>query len=166
MAAHASMGHAAALGGTLGHGLIASETLHLLAAGAWLGGLVPLLIVLQAGTMREAAEAARRFSPLGLGCVLVLAGTALVQGPALVGGFANLVGAAYGRMILVKLALFLLMLGLAAVNRFALTAALQGQANRQARSRMKLTVSLEAALGLMVVMAAGLLASLPPGAHH
>lgn len=40
------LGHAGAIGGSLGIELIASETLHLLAAGAWLGGLLPLFIAI------------------------------------------------------------------------------------------------------------------------
>lgn len=165
LALQAGMGHAFARGGALGEGLVGSEVLHLLAAGAWLGGLVPLLFVLHAAALGEAATVARRFSPLGLSCVLILAGTALVQGSAFAGGWSGLLGTAYGTTMLVKLALFLLLLALAAVNRFVLTAALQGTGGRQARRRMQATVSLETVLGLMVVIAAGVLASLPPGAH-
>ena len=41
------IGHAGAIGGGLGIELIASEALHLLAAGAWLGGLLPLFIAIR-----------------------------------------------------------------------------------------------------------------------
>ena len=45
------LGHAGALGGSLGTTLIISEILHLLAAGAWLGSLLPLFITI--GTLRK-----------------------------------------------------------------------------------------------------------------
>ncbi len=55
------------------------RVLHLLAAAAWLGGLVPLLVLVAAAPPGVAALASSRFSPLGAGCVLLLAGTALFQ---------------------------------------------------------------------------------------
>jgi putative copper resistance protein D len=42
VAVQAGIGHAGAIGGTEGIWLMTSEVLHLLAAGAWLGGLAPL----------------------------------------------------------------------------------------------------------------------------
>jgi copper resistance protein D len=42
----AAIGHAGAIGGNVGAALLSSELMHLLAAGAWLGGLLPLLICL------------------------------------------------------------------------------------------------------------------------
>jgi copper resistance protein D len=166
LALQASLGHAAAMGGSLGTVLLMTETLHLLAAGAWLGGLVPLLLVLRAAPRHEAAAAARRFAPLGLSCVVVLAATAAAQGFELVGGLAGLIGTAYGWTILIKLALFLALLAIAAVNRFQLTGALETGRAEQARRRMIGTVGAETFLGLLVVIAAGFLASLPPGMHE
>jgi len=48
-----------------------------------------------------------RFSPIGLGCVLVIAGTGLVQGLVLIGSLSALVDTDYGRIALVKISLFL-----------------------------------------------------------
>ena len=59
--------------------LLLSEIAHLLAAGGWLGGLIPLLTVVLLAPPRAAAMAARWFSPLGKLCVTAIALTALFQ---------------------------------------------------------------------------------------
>jgi copper resistance protein D len=80
---------AAALGGLLeaGHShafamahipLVLSQMLHLIAAGAWLGGLLPLLIVVREAPLEAAWHAARRFSTLGTISVTTLAATAFL----------------------------------------------------------------------------------------
>ena len=66
------LGHAGALGGRLGTTLIISEILHLLAAGAWLGSLLPLFITIGTLPHNAAATACRSFTPVGLSAVLVL----------------------------------------------------------------------------------------------
>ena len=80
--------------------------LHLLAGAAWLGGLLPLLIVVQSVPAPAAALACRRFSPLGTTCVLVLAATAGFQFWVLIGGLPGLLGTAYGLVALAKIVLF------------------------------------------------------------
>ena len=160
------MGHAGAAEGNEVFGLIASEALHLLAAGAWLGALLPLLLCLSAVSPHEARLAAERFSPIGLAAVLVIAGTAVVQAVALIGGFPNLIGTAYGRTALVKLGLFLLMLGFAVWNRLSLTDRLDAENPAPARRLLFISVAIETGCGLLVVLTAGLLASLVPGVHE
>jgi len=159
------MAHAGAIGGALGTELIASEVLHLLAAGAWLGGLLPLFIATGMLPDAEAAGTCRNFSPVGLSAVVVLAGTAMVQIGALAGGLPGLFGTAYGRIALVKLVLFLVLLGLAGLNRFMLTERL-AEGRRVTRLQVRLSVATEALLGLSVVTAAAFLASGMPGAHE
>jgi putative copper export protein len=108
------MGHAAAPDGPW---QAQAAALHMLAAGAWIGGLLPLA----AGLGCDPARTARRFSLIGLVAVLVLAGTAFVQGTILIGGLPGLLGSAYGRTILLKTGLFAVLLGFAAVHRFLLS---------------------------------------------
>ena len=151
------LGHAAQVGA----GLAASEALHLLAAGLWLGGLVPLLLCLRALPLRDAARACRRFTWLGLAAVLMLAGTGPAQGLVLVGGAAGLTGTAYGRVMLLKAALFALALAFAARNGLALTPGLE---RRPSASRaLAASISVEATIGSAIVLAAGWLAQLAPG---
>jgi putative copper export protein/mono/diheme cytochrome c family protein len=154
-ALHGSVGHAAA---TEDLWLRAAMTLHLLAAGAWLGGLLPLYLALRED---DPGSVARRFSWLGVVCVATLGATALVLANALAGGLPGLVGTAYGWVLLTKIGLFLGMLALAARNRFVLTPRLAGAPRALDRS-----VAVEIGLGVVLVGAAALLASLPPGAHE
>ncbi len=145
--------------------LLLSDALHLLAAGAWLGGLLPLLVIVRAGPSDLAARACRDFSWLGGTCVLLLAGTALFQGWTLIGSLPALVGTAYGLIASLKLLLFLALLALAASNRFRHTPALSDRASDTATRRMVQSIAAETAIGLLVVLAAGVLTSLPPSMH-
>jgi putative copper export protein/mono/diheme cytochrome c family protein len=158
-----AMGHAAA---AEDWDLPESEILHLLAAGAWLGGLLPLFILVRRLPPPLASLASRRFSPLGIACVLVLAFTALVQVFLLVGGIGGLVGTDYGHVALVKLGLFLVLLLLAALNRSLLTPALAGKRGGAARQQLLRSIAIEMVLGLCVLFAASWLAALPPGTHE
>ena len=160
------LGHAGALGGSLGTTLIISELLHLLAAGAWLGGLLPLFITLGTLPHNAAATACRSFTPVGLSAVLVLGGTATVQVTEFMGGVPGLFGTGYGHIALVKLGLFAVLLTLAAINRLALTDRLAGTAPDAARRHMRVSVATEAVLGTLVVLTAGFLASHAPGTHE
>jgi putative copper export protein/mono/diheme cytochrome c family protein len=158
------IGHAGATGGAIGDSLVLSEALHLLAAGLWLGGLIPLWLSLRALPPAQAAIVCERFSPVGLGCVLVLAGTGFAQALQLAGTLPALLGTTYGRLLLLKIALFLAALILAAINRLWLTDRLTSQTNN-ARRHLLISVSLETLLGIAIVAAAGFLASSVPAAH-
>ena len=81
--------------------LLVSQMLHLTAAGAWLGGLLPLLIVVRKAPLDLAQQAARRFSTLGTISVAVLTATALFQGTLLSGGLAGLTGTRYGAVLMI-----------------------------------------------------------------
>jgi copper resistance protein D len=153
----------------MAHGLSAlllSQTLHLLAAGAWLGSLVPLLLVVRQAPLATAAFVARRFSTLGLASVATLAVTAIFQGWLLSGGVVGLVKTAYGAVLLIKAVLFLVLVAIAAFNRLRLTprlAALHGEHSRHAIIR---NIGAETIIGLCVVFAATVLSSLEPGMHQ
>jgi len=146
--------------------LLLSSTVHLLAAGAWLGGLLPLLLLVAAAPPGVAALASARFSPLGTGCVLMLAGTAGFQALVLIGTVPGLIGTGYGLVALAKLGGFLGLLGFAARNRFRLTPALGGMASAAAKHGLVRSIALEVVVGVLVVLAAGLLTSLPPAMHE
>ncbi len=160
------LGHAGAIGGVAGAELIASEALHLLAAGAWLGGLLPLFIAVRMLPHEGAATACRGFTPIGLAAVLLLAGTAVVQVVELMGGLPGLFGTSYGHVALAKLALFFVLLSLAALNRLVLTERLASDPSGAARWHMSWSILCEMVLGVAVIFAAGLLASLTPGTHE
>src|SRR5689334_1211070 len=107
------IGHAGATAGTLGNSLVASEACHLLAAGLWLGALLPLWLSVQVLPPEHGAAVCERFTPLGLACVLVLAGTGFFQGLDFIGSLPGLFGTPYGHFALLKITLFLCALVLA-----------------------------------------------------
>ena len=145
--------------------LLVSQMLHLTAAGAWLGGLLPLLIVVRKAPLDLAQQAARRFSTLGTISVAVLTATALFQGTLLSGGLAGLTGTRYGAVLMIKAVLFAVLVLIASINRFRLTPAMAGPDGETARGALTRSIILETFVGLCVVIAASWLSSLEPGMH-
>ena len=101
-------GHAAATAGWLGTFHRAADGLHLIAASAWLGGLLPLALLLAAARREEislalAREATLRFSTLGLISVGALIATGIINGWILAGSVPALIGTDYGRLLLAKI---------------------------------------------------------------
>jgi putative copper export protein/mono/diheme cytochrome c family protein len=159
-------GHAHALAMERGPSLLlASDGLHLLSAGAWLGGLVPLLLVVREAPPKIGAIAARYFSPLGKLCLYGLVASAAYQAWELLGGIPGMVGTGYGWMALVKAMLFAVLFGFAWLNRYRFAPALRGEDCIAAKRVLIRSIALQTGFGLAIVIAAGLLSSLPPGLH-
>lgn len=164
-------GHAAAAQGVEGDVNAASDVLHLVAASAWLGALLPLALLYARagsdGSWLDAARAAtRRFSLLGITAVATLLVTGIVNSWFLVGGIPGLLGTLYGRLLLVKLLLFAAMVGVAAVNRQRLTPQLNDSAAPAvALRRLRRNALIETTLGLGILLVVGALGTEPPGAH-
>jgi putative copper resistance protein D len=148
-----------------------SDAVHLLTAGLWLGGLLPLsILVVQAVGGSEAAigigEVLTRFSRTATAAVALLVLTGLVNGWFLVGSLRALVETTYGQLLLVKVALFLLMALLASLNRFVVTprlAVLSGGERTTLLRRLHLQVFCEQVLGCVVLAIVSLLGTLEPG---
>jgi putative copper resistance protein D len=169
-------GHAGSTPNKLGYLHLASDALHLAAAAAWIGGLVPLALLLIAGRryhlLAWAAlelELVRRFSLLGIVSVATLIVSGLINAWILVGSFAGLVVTLYGRILMLKLGVFAIMVTLATVNRFRLTPQLALSRGSEAqcdalRSLTRNTV-MEIALGILVFAIVGLLGTLHPASH-
>jgi putative copper resistance protein D len=145
--------------------LLASDVVHLLGAGAWLGGLLPLLLVVRMAPPHAGATACRFFSPLGKWCIAALVISAACQFWFLIGGVPGLLGTAYGWMVLAKAALFVVLLGFAIANRYRFAPALLGEEPAAARRILTRSIALQTCVGIAVVIAAGVLSSLPPAMH-
>lgn len=122
-------GHGAMDEGTKGWVHLTADILHLIAAGAWTGALLGLiLLVARSATRADAAHltlthrALHEFGTVGTIVVATLVVTGLINAWLLVGpdNIAALGTTLYGQLLLAKLALFATMLGLAALNRFRL----------------------------------------------
>ena len=161
----AAHGHALAMDGAVS-GLFLSDALHLLAAGAWIGGLIPLLIVVRATPPVTGAAACRWFSVTGRWCVAAMLATGFYQYFRLVGGLPGLFGTAHGRFSLGKIGLLAALLGFAAVNRYVLAPALRGAAGEAARWRLILRVGLQTGVGALTLLTAARLSALPPAIHE
>ncbi len=171
LATLAGTGHAHGTEGWGGYIHQASDASHLIAAGVWLGGLWPLGIVIAAS--RETSrglpdrlaigEVLRRFSGVGTVAVAVLVASGMVNSWFLVGTPGGLVWTNYGRLLSLKVALFLLMAMLASANRFWLTPKLSAfPTSESSLARLRLHVFGEQALGLIVVGVVSLLGTLEP----
>lgn len=156
-------GHAYAMAKTDLSLLEISEALHLWAAGAWLGGLLPLLLVVRLAPPPSAAIAARWFSPLGKLCVVLMAASAFIQGWILIGSMKALFYTAYGWTGLLKAGLFGVLFGFAVLNRYWLAPDLRGRHPNLARRRLIRSLTLQTGFGLLIVLAAALLGQLRPG---
>lgn len=154
---------------------LAADVVHLLAAGAWLGALVALVILLTRPVRSVSADHVARthaalagFSVIGSVIVGLIVATGLVNLWTVigVGNVGALFTTVYGWLFIAKLALFGAMLGLAAANRFHLTPALEragGEPSHQLKAlRTSLGVETLAAVSILALVAwLGLLA--PPG---
>jgi putative copper resistance protein D len=166
-------GHAAATPGIAGGIHLTADVLHLIAAAAWVGALVPLALLLRAVRTRHetasvgvARAAVLRFSTLGTVSVGTLVASGLVNSWMLVADVPALVGTAYGRLLLVKVALFLVMLSVAAVNRLRLTprlvhAPIVGPVKDALRAIERNSV-IEASLAAIIIVIVGLLGTMSP----
>lgn len=173
LASLAGVGHTQVNEGIARAVQIGADSAHLLAAGAWLGGLVPLAIIL--ATVRrtpsqrsnlDIGKVLRRFSGMGITAVAVLVCSGLVNSAFLVGSFANLVQTPYGQLLLVKLGLFGGMLALAALNRYWLMPSLMREKTSgqpaTALARLRLHVIGEQILGLPIVLIVSALGTMEP----
>jgi putative copper resistance protein D len=142
---------------------------HLLAAGAWLGGLPAFALLLWRA--RRTVEPAwqdfvirvtRRFSVLGILSVSALLASGLINSWNLLDGPRDLVTTDYGRLVALKIGLFAAMVAIAAMNRFYLTPRLPEPSSLRSLQRNSLA---EVCLGLCVLFLVGILGTLPPTAH-
>src|SRR5262245_26842717 len=165
----AMVGHAGATPGLTGDIHLVSDMLHLLTAGAWLGGLPAFVLLLwQARLMAEpawealATRATQRFSMVAILSVSVLLASGLINSWKLLGSPRDLFTTDYGRLIALKAGLFASMLAVAAVNKFYLTPRLPERGAIRSLQRNSLA---EITLGLCVLGFVGALGTLAPTAH-
>jgi copper resistance protein D len=170
-------GHGASTPGSPGDLHLAADIVHLLAAGAWVGTLVPLAMLLaecgrQGGAgAATARRAVNRFSLLAAISVAALLAGGLINAWFLAGNVPALIGTDYGRLVLAKLALFLTMVMFGAVNLLRMTPRLApiaggyGAIAAAALDHLRRNALVEAALGLAVLGIVAVLGILPPGLH-
>ena len=175
----AASGHASAAEGTTLFIQLAMDGLHLLAAGVWLGGLIPLALFFswakaarEPSTLLIAQQATVRFSRLGLVSVAVLLVTGLFNAWVLIGGIPPLVGTNYGHLLLAKLAILIPLMGLASRNRWRLKPRLSDLGSHNDLEKMpeilaqlRRSVIAEVSLGAAILVIVAIMGITPPARH-
>jgi copper resistance protein D len=170
-------GHAGGTPGRLGYLHVAADALHLAAASVWLGGLIGLSLLFASSGLRRASgwaklelDVVRRFSTLGIISVAGLILTGIINTGIMVGSFRGLVLTGYGRLLMVKIAAFAIMVAFASVNRLWVTPRLARAGENGPRADLvKILVRntrIELALALAIFAIVGLLGTLHPAMHH
>ncbi|HVK29033.1 MAG TPA: copper resistance protein CopC [Nocardioides sp.] len=149
--------------------LVVTDALHLSAGAIWLGGLVGLVVTLPAvaGRPADGARLLSRFSTLAGGLLALLTLAGVLLGWRIVGSWSDLFGETWGRLLLVKVGLVLVIVAIAAWNRFRLVPRVTGGVGHDDRRRgaglVRRAVTAEA-VGLVAVLAVtGFLTQKPPG---
>ncbi|MGB0113776.1 MAG: copper resistance protein CopC [Ilumatobacteraceae bacterium] len=145
---HAVAGEHAALG-------FLSTLVHLAAMAVWLGGLALLTFGLPRGWFWSTVV---RFSPWALGSVAALAISGTINGWRQLGSIAGLTDSTYGRWLIIKVLIVLVVVGVAAVSRRLIHINDEGGTTLVRRS-----VAIEVAgIALVLMATAGLVNSPPP----
>jgi putative copper resistance protein D len=154
---------------------LACDVVHLLGTGVWVGGLIPLALLLRLASRDDGADArpyavltARRFSHLALATMILLMATGVVNALVQVESMAALAGTTHGRLLLAKLAVLAPILALAAVNRRRLLPALSGSdvtVGRPAMRRLAAFVQLEVILALLLLALVAAMTLVVPARH-
>ncbi len=166
---HAASGSDATLG-------VAIDVLHGWATAAWLGGLVmllvlcvPLLAAMGAGDrVRFGAAAVVRFSSLAVAAVVLLVITGVYRALAELPSLESLWTTDYGVVLLAKLAVFAVMLVIAAWNRAVLHPRLErralglGAGDATGTAQLRRSVRAEVALGTVVMALVAVMVGLMP----
>lgn len=169
-------GHGAMSSGRAGLLHLGADVLHLMMAGIWVGALLVLVVLLaRCANLQSSSEAERiaqalaRFSAIGPPVVALLVLTGLINTWYLIGlaHWVAIFTSAYGLTLLAKIAVFLGMLALAALNRFRLAPGLQRALAAEvstpaALASLRRSLMTECTLALLVLALVAVLGALEP----
>ncbi|WP_111327912.1 copper resistance protein CopC [Bacillus sp. AG442] len=148
-------GHAAST--SAGYMTIAMNFIHLNAASIWTGGLAMFVLFFGKDWLKPDKsliwETIRRFSPWALSSAGLLIFSGLFNSFFIVHTLDNLFGTAYGKALLVKSALVLLMIGLGAFHYFRFRKAPKQQDGRSMKA--------EWAVGLLILLTTAVFTNIP-----
>jgi len=150
-----------------------SDILHLLAAGAWLGAMLALILMsrldalLSEARIRSLADSVKRFEGVGAAIVLILSVTGVANYLFIVGPtLGEILLGTYGILLAIKVALFGGMLVLAALNRFhlgpLLEQSLRAGQHQVAANALRRSVASELVIALLIVGLVAWLGTLSP----
>ena len=166
-------GHASGTPGIAGVLHISADVLHLVAAGVWVGSLLPLALLFAAARRTTdpavaslVRDATWRFSALGVIAVGTLLVTGVINTCVLVGSIPALIGTDYGCLLVAKMCLFIAMVCIAAFNRMRFAPRLSSAATgADAQRQLQRNSLIEASMGVLILFIVGALGTLPPAVH-
>ena len=154
--AHVDAGHAAAVEWAATFA-VPAQVAHFAAAGVWFGGLAALLLGFRGASTGAREAAVRRFSTLALLSLLIVSVSGVLRSIEELTSWGDLIHSGYGRAVLAKVLLVLLIAAIAARNR-PRRDPLSSHDLAALRRRSKL----ELALAVAAIGAAALLGTLSP----
>ena len=172
LVSQAWLGHAAEGGSTLcGCAMVAAYATHVLAAGAWVGGLLPLLLAIierrHPGTDGDTFRVLSRYSAIAVAAVSMIVVSGIANTAFHAGGNVSVfLFSSYGAVLLAKLSLVAAMLVLASINRVILMPRLKGDRDGLTSHTLERIILLECVCGLLVLGAAAILGITPPPQRH
>ena len=148
--------------------LVAWDVIHVTAGAVWLGGLVGLVLSLRALSGREvlAAQTLSRFSTIAAFALVVVAAAGAFLSWRILGSWAGFVETAYGRLLLTKIAIALVVAGIGGWNRWRTLPAVRAAAGfgdrERAAAAVTRTVRVEAVLLVVLLGVTGFLVNQSP----
>ena len=133
------------------------QWVHIIASGAWIGGLLVLILAVRGQPSDVTGRAVRRFSRMAGIAIVAVALTGTFRAVIEVGSLGQLLGTAFGVLVLVKVALFVILAGLGAINRYRNVP----RASRVLRG-LRRVGSTEVVVGAAVVLVAAALVNVAP----
>ena len=165
------LSHAGADPGPYGTLHLGVHAAHMLGVSLWVGGLIPLAMLLSRGLrtgddndVAVAHHATLWFGNIALFAVGLIVLTGIANTALLVQSASDLTSGTFANLLAVKLVLSLLMVMLAANNRQRLVPRLAGANSSRAAAWLLRTVLSELALAALVLVVVGALGITPPGA--
>jgi len=155
--------------------LLPANVVHVLAASVWIGGLTALVVALPAATRRLVPEGRTRllaavmprFSTVALAAVVALLAGGILQSVLMLTAVDDLVDTAFGRAILIKVGLVVLLIGAGALHRRRILPAIEraaaaGTSPGRPGALLRRVLRTEVALGFAAFAVTGALAGYAP----
>lgn len=163
LATRAFIGHAVMLDGPGGMVLQLSYLAHVLAAGAWVGALLPVFLTMHGmkePTTSGHAQALQRFSTAGHIAVTITILSGILNAVMIRGRFLPLASSPYDSLLTVKIVLVAVMVSMAIFNRYWLLPRIS-TSGKAAQLLRRITLA-EFSLALLVLIAVNLLSTTAP----
>ncbi|MHB8488989.1 MAG: copper resistance CopC/CopD family protein [Candidatus Dormibacteria bacterium] len=130
---------------------------HIVATGVWIGGLLALILAVRGQPSEMKGRAVRRFSTAAGVAIVVVAVTGTFRAVIEIGSVSSLFSTTFGVLVLAKVALFVVLAGLGAINRFGNVPRTSG-----ALRGLRRIASTEIVVGTAVMLIAATLVNVAP----